>query len=233
MVGMKTLLALRHVSFEDLGSFAPLLSQAGYGIRYAEASTADFAVLAKEPWDLVVVLGGPIGLNDGTDYPFIPPELKFVEARLQSGAPLLGICLGSQFVAKALGAKVCRAQGLEIGWKSFKLNEAGLSSPLKHLKSPVFHWHGEVFDLPAGALSLASTDVTPHQGFAWGKATLALQFHPEVNARGLEQWWVAYAGELRELKLEPGEMRRAAAAHAAAMEAEAALMLKEWLGSLA
>src|SRR5579863_532122 len=101
---MKTLLALRHVPFEDLGSFGPLLSQVGYGIRYAEASTADFAALCGERWDLVVVLGGPIGVNDGGDFPFLNAELKFVEGRLKRDAPTLGICLGSQFVAKALGA---------------------------------------------------------------------------------------------------------------------------------
>lgn len=230
---MKTLLAIRHVPFEDLGSFAPLLSEAGYGIRYAEASMVDFAALGREPWDLAVVLGGPIGVHDGADYPFLAPELKFVEARLKSGAPLLGICLGSQCVAKALGAEVRRTRDVEIGWKALKLSDAGRDSPLKHLESPVFHWHGECFDLPAGALSLASTDVTPHQGFTWGQAALGLQFHPEVSARGLEQLWVGNAGELRSLKLEPGEMRRAAAAHAAAMQAEAALMLDEWLGSLA
>ena len=229
---MKNLLAVRHVPFEDLGSLAEPLAQAGYSVRYADAPTADFAALGKQKWDLLVVLGGPIGVNDGADYPFLLQELRFVEARLESGAPTLGICLGSQMVAKALGAEVRRTRDIEIGWKALKLNDTGRDSPLRHLKSLVFHWHGEIFDLPAGAQSLASTDVTPHQGFTWGKATLALQFHPEVNARGLEQWWVGNAGELRELKLGPGEMRRAAAAHGAAMEAEAALMLNEWLGSV-
>jgi GMP synthase (glutamine-hydrolysing) len=97
----------------------------------------------------------------------------------------------------------------------------------------VFHWHGEIFDLPAGAEPLASTDLTPHQGFSWGKHTLALQFHPEVNAKGLESWYVGNTGELRELKLKPAEMRRSAAAHAATMEAQAASLLKEWLASVA
>ena len=229
---MKTLLAIRHVPFEDLGSFAPLLSQAGYGIRYAEAPTGDFTALGQERWDLVVVLGGPIGVNDAADYPFLLPELKFVEARLKSGALMLAICLGSQLVANALGARVSRTKEVEIGWKPLHLTDAGRRSPLRHLTAPVFHWHGDTFELPAGAESLASTDLTPCQAFSWGR-TLAMQFHPEVSAKGLESWYVGNVGELRDLKLGPGEMRRAAAAHGATMEAEAALMLQEWLGSLA
>ena len=229
MARMKSLLALRHVPFEDLGSFALVLANAGYAIRYADAPTADFDALSKESWDLLVVLGGPIGVNDHADYPFLTRELKFIEARLKSGAETFGICLGSQFIAKALGAQVYRGQQMEIGWKALTLTDAGRRSCLKHLKSPVFHWHGETFDLPKDALPLASTDRYPQQGFSWGRA-LALQFHPEVTARGLEQWWVGNVGEMRELGLKPGDLRRETEKHAAAMEKEAAAMLKEWLG---
>jgi len=177
------------------------------------------------------VLGGPIGVNDVADYPFLKPELKFVEARLKSAAATLGICLGGQFIAKALGARVYKGSRVEIGWQPLQLTDVGRSSCLKHLKSPVFHWHGETFDLPKDALPLAGTDLYPQQGFSWGRA-LALQFHPEVTARGLEQWWVGNVGELRELDLKPGELRRETEKHAATMEQEAAAMLKDWLGSL-
>lgn len=228
---MKTLLAVRHVPFEDLDAYAPLLAEAGYSIRYADAPTADFTALGKQPWDLLVVLGGPIGVNDGADFPFIAPELKFVEARLKAGLPLLGICLGSQFIAKALGARVYRIGQVEIGWKPVGLTDAGQRSPLKHLTGPVFHWHGEAYDLPQDALSLASTDVTLHQAFTWGQA-LAMQFHPEVSARGLEQWYVGNNGELRELDLKPGELRKSAAAHAAKMQSEGAALLRDWLAGL-
>ena len=228
---MKTLLAIRHVQHEDLGSYALLLSQSGYAIRYVDAATADFAALAQESFDLLVVMGGPISVNDCADFPFIAPELKVIEARLKRALPTLGICLGSQFLAKALGAEVRRGAGVEIGWKPLHLTDAGKSSPLKHLTGPVFHWHGDVFDLPADARSLASTDLAPHQGFSWGKA-LALQFHPEVTARGLEQWYVANAGELAEQGLQPAELRRAAAAHAADLQEQGAAMLLEWLAAL-
>lgn len=229
---MKTLLAIRHVPFEDLGSYALPLAAAGYAIRYVDAPTADFAALAKQPWDLLVVLGAPIGVNDGADYPFLAPELGFVTARLESGAATLGICLGSQLIAKALGARVQRLTAMEVGWKPLRLTDPGRVSPLRHLSGPVFHWHGEGFDLPAGAVSLASTDITPHQGFTWGKATLAMQFHPEVTQRGLEQWYVGNTIELKALGLKPGELRRSAAAHAAAMQVQAAASLHEWLAAI-
>ena len=229
---MKTLLAIRHVPFEDLGSYAAVLSESGYAIQYAEAPTADFSALARRAWDLLVVLGGPIGVDDGADYPFLAPELAFVESRLKTDAPTLGICLGSQFIAKALGAKVYRIGEVEVGWSPLHLTEAGRASPLRHLAGPVFHWHGEAFDLPAGATHLASTRLTPHQGFSWGWATLAMQFHPEVTQAGLEQWYVGNSSELRELDLKPGELRRSAAAHAAAMQQQGKVLLSEWLATL-
>lgn len=229
---MKNLLAVRHLPHEDLGSLALPFARAGYDIRYADAPTADFSALARDHWDLLVVLGGPIGVNDGADYPFIAPELAFVETRLQADAATLGICLGSQFLAKALGATVSRGGEFEIGWKALSLSEAGRASPLKHLSGPVLHWHGERFDLPAGAIRLASTDLTPCQAFRWGRATLAFQFHPEVTARGLEQWYVGDGVELRELGVKPADLRRAAALHAGRMQEEAAAMLADWLASI-
>lgn len=225
---MKSLLAVRHVPFEDLGSLAPVLAKAGYSIRYADAPIADFAALGTQSWDLLAVMGGPIGVNDGADYPFIAPELKFVEARLKAGLPLLGICLGSQFIARALGAQVRRNAKVELGWKPLTLTEAGAHSPLRHLTGPVLHWHGEIFDLPKDALSLCHTDLTPHQGFSWGPA-LAMQFHPEVTAQGLEQWYVGNVGDIREVGLSPSELRRSAQAHAAALETQGAAMLQDWL----
>ena len=228
---MKTLLAIRHVPFEDLGSFAPLLAQSGYAIRYVDAPTADFSRLQQIPHDLLVVLGGPIGVNDDRDYPFLKDELGFIEARLKRELPTLGICLGSQFIAKALGARVYRNGGVELGWKPLQLSEAGQASPLQHLLGPVFHWHGEVFELPAGATHLAATDCAAHQAFSRGK-TLGLQFHPEVTAKGLEQWYVANTGELKEQGIPPDELRQESRRLAPALEQQGGAFLVDWLSTL-
>lgn len=229
---MKTLLALRHVPFEDLGSFETVLAAADYQIRYVDAATADFSALGTHAWDLAVVLGGPLSANDGSDYPFLREELAFIERRLEAQAPTLGICLGGQLMAVALGARAYPAQA-EIGWQSLTLSEAGRGSPLRHFAEPVFHWHGETFDLPAGAVHLASTPQCAQQAFGYGRTALALQFHPEVTARGLEQWYVGHSGELRERGLRPAELRRAARDYASSLQHRAAAFLREWLSALA
>jgi GMP synthase (glutamine-hydrolysing) len=195
---MKTCLAIRHVAFEDLGTFADALAERGFAIRYVEAGYDDLAGLGAEDADLLAVLGGPIGANDEALYPFLADELRLVEARLKADRPLLGICLGAQVMARALGARVyANPAGKEIGWSRLSLTPAGQASPLAGLAAvDVLHWHGDTFDLPHGAELLASTPRTPHQAFAWGLSGLALQFHPEVSGRGLEKWFIGHAGEL-------------------------------------
>lgn len=230
---MNTLLALRHVPFEDLGSFEPLLAEAGYAIRYVDAPTANFAALARQHWALVVVMGGPISVNARDDYPFLAAELDFIERRLKAESPLLGVCLGSQFMAKALGARIYAGEQVEIGWQALEFTAAGRDSPLRHLGGPVFHWHGETFDLPAGAVRLASTAVCENQAFRYGRSALAMQFHPEVTARGLEQWYVGHGGELHAHGIAPGALRQAARQYAAALREQARTFLEEWLAGLA
>lgn len=232
MRSVKTLLAIRHVPFEDLGSWEGPFAEAGYAIRYVDAPTADFTRLDQASWDLLVLLGGPIGVNERDDYPFLGDELRFVEARLKRDTPTLGICLGSQLVAHALGARVYKSRAAEIGWKPLTLTAAGRNSPLRHLRKPVFHWHSETFDLPAGAVPLAATESCPHQAFSRGRALMALQFHPEVTAKGLEQWYVGHGGELRVHGLAPADLRREALQHGMALAQQSAAFLTDWLADL-
>lgn len=229
---MKSLLAIRHVPFEGLGSLETPLAEAGYAIRYVDAPVTDLIPLGEQEWDLLVVLGGPIGVNDSGDYPFLGEELRILEARLQREAPTLGICLGSQLLAHALGARVYENHETEIGWHPLKLTEAGRESALRHFTQPVFHWHGDTFELPAGVQLLASTDRCAHQAFSLGNSLLALQFHPEVTARGLEQWYVGHARELRGRGTPLETMRANAARFAPGLAREAAVFLKEWLAKV-
>lgn len=195
---MKTCVAIRHVAFEDLGSFEQTLGEAGFAIQYREAGWDELDAVDPLTPDLLVVLGGPIGAGDDAAYPFLVDELKLVEARLRSGRPLIGICLGAQIMARALGARVYpNGGGKEIGWSPLTLTEAGRDSPLAVLDGvAVLHWHGDTFDLPEGAELLASTAVTRHQAFSWGKAALGLQFHVEATGLGLERWFIGHAGEI-------------------------------------
>ena len=229
---MKSLLAIRHVPFENLGCFEAPLTDAGYAIRYVDAPTADFTRIAQADWDLLVVLGGPIGVHEQNDYPFLSQELRLLEVRLKNAAPTLGICLGSQLMAHALGARIHKNRSVEIGWKSLTLTGAGHDSSLQHFRNPVFHWHGESFDLPAGARHLASTDLCPHQAFSLGRSLLGLQFHPEVTATGLEQWYVGHTGELRAHGLSPANLRQDAARFAPMLAHQSTAFLQTWLTDL-
>ncbi|MGB5062149.1 MAG: glutamine amidotransferase [Candidatus Competibacter sp.] len=195
---MKTVLAIRHVAFEDLDAFAPVLTERGYAVRYLEAGYDDLTTLNPSADDLLVILGGPIGVYEDDAYPFIHDELRVLRARLDAGQPTLGLCLGGQMIARALGARVYPGGRKEIGWKPLTLTEAGRESSLAAFAGgvPVLHWHGDTFDLPEGAELLASTDLYPHQAFSWGSHALALQFHVETTARGLERWFIGHACEI-------------------------------------
>jgi GMP synthase (glutamine-hydrolysing) len=229
---MKSVLAIRHVAFEDLDGFAPVLAGRGYDIRYQEAGYDDLAALDPLADDLLVALGGPIGVYENEAYPFIRDELRLLRTRLDAGRPALGICLGCQMIARALGGRVYPGGHKEIGWKPLLLTDAGQNSPLAAFadQTPVLHWHGDTFDLPEGAALLASSDLYPHQAFSWGERVLALQFHIETTARGLERWFVGHAGEIAGTAgLSVPMLRDETARHAAGAEARGRRCFAAWL----
>jgi len=227
---MKTVIALRHVHFEDLGIFEPLLKERGYAIRYIDATIDDLGAVDAVAPDLMVVLGGPIGAFDDGFHPFLKQELALVRQRLDSGRPLLGICLGAQLMARALGAKVYPLGVKEIGFSPLDLTEQGRQSPLALLGDvPVLHWHGDQFDIPAGAAHLASTPVGPNQAFSVGDAVLGLQFHLEADMTRIEQWLVGHVCELARAGVSRNALRHHAHEIGPRLEAVARQVLEAWL----
>src|ERR1035441_4698780 len=176
-------LVLSHVAFEDLGTLEAPLRARGFEIESVVGAEAKFPLPQANNCDLLVVLGGPIGVYDDQDYPFLIDEIVCIRERLAARKPILGICLGAQLMAAALGARVYPGRhGAEIGWSALppapKPKPPAWFAPLLAPGLSVFHWHGDTFDLPSGALHLAKTEIYANQAFALGDCALALQFHP-------------------------------------------------------
>jgi len=227
----KTCLAVRHVAFEDLGLLGPLVSARGYDVRYHDAGIEPFGADTLVEPDLVIVLGGPIGVYEGEAYPFISSEIAAVAARLRSGKPILGICLGAQMMAAALGARVAPGPVKEIGYAPLTLTEPGKRSVLSPLGgAPVLHWHGDNCDLPAGCECLASTPHCPVQAFTTRKPfQLALQFHLETEPRRFEAWLVGHTVELGKAGIDPRSLREQARTFGPALRDIGRGVLASWL----
>lgn len=230
---MKTVIAIRHVHFEDLGTLEPVLQARGYAIRYVDAAQDESSVPDALAADLLVLLGGPIGAFDDEVYPFIVDELALVRQRLALGRPMLGICLGAQLIARALGAKVEPMSVKEIGFSALSLTEAGRASPLAALGDvPVLHWHGDRFDIPAGAVRLAGTELCDNQAFAVGRHVLALQCHLEADPRRIESWLVGHACELAQARVDPRTLRAGADTMRARLPQAARAVFSSWLDGI-
>lgn len=212
----KKVAAIRHIGFEGLGSFEWVLKARGYTVHYYDAAIHSLDALRSVDYDLVVVLGGPIGVHDEARFPFLTTELQIIEQRLQRNLPVLGVCLGAQLLAKALGARVYAGHAKEIGWGALTCpdREANpLADALSLCDGNVFHWHGDTFELPEGAKRLASSALYENQSFSYNDTAMALQFHLEFCHADLENWLIGHFHELDTAGIPLDELRRASAKH--------------------
>jgi GMP synthase (glutamine-hydrolysing) len=227
---LKSAIAIRFVHFENLGTLETVLREQGYEVRYLEAASGEVPREDALAPDLVVTLGGPIGAYEDTSYPLLKPVLGLLEQRIAADLPTLGVCLGAQLLARTLGARVYPGSGKEIGWSMLHLTADGLKSPVRHLETPVLHWHGDTFDLPRGAALLASTEQYEHQAFALGRNIVGLQFHPEVTAAGLEYWYVGHACEIAAVpRLSVPKLRASSIKHTQPLQTATRKFFIEWM----
>ena len=227
---LKIAAAIRHVAFEDLAGFELVLMRAGYDVHYYDVGVGDLQELHPLKPDLLFVLGGPIGAYEDDRYPFLSTEIGMLEARLAAGLPTMGICLGAQLIARALGARVYPGPAKEIGFAPLTLTEDGGRTALSAFAdNPVLHWHGDTFDLPQGCRRLASTDFCVNQAFSFGPATLAMQFHPEVDGHSFERWLIGHTLELAQAGIDVPVLRARNAELAPRLGDQTSIFLLRWL----
>jgi len=193
-----SVLILKNVSSEGPGSIEDHLRENGIAYRTVDLATEELP--SAEKTDTLVIMGGPMGVNESDIYPYIKKEVELARDFIRKDKKVFGICLGAQIMASALGAKVYPGPGKEIGWLDIELQEEGVRDSLMmkmavHPKAgdfwkkfKVFHWHGETFDLPPGAVRLAKSALYPNQAFRYGKNAYAFQFHIEVDKEMVYDW---------------------------------------------
>ncbi|NOT23344.1 MAG: type 1 glutamine amidotransferase [Nitrospiraceae bacterium] len=202
---------LTHVPFEGPGAFATALTAHGASL---ERHLVPRDGLPKDAGDLLIVMGGPMSVNDSDTW--IAKETAFIRSVILSGKPVIGVCLGSQFMAKSLGATVRSGKELEIGMTPIRLTNEGKSDPVFGgcpETFEVFEWHGEIFDLPNDCVPLAGSEIAPLQAFRYGVHAYGLLFHLEMEQTGIDSLCSECAPDIAKAGLAAHTVRSIALPH--------------------
>ena len=189
----KEVLILQHVANEGAGTIRNYLEAQKIPFRFIRLYANESLPKKLETVHSVVIMGGPMNVYEEDKFPFLKEEDIFIKQLIKENIPILGVCLGSQLLAKALGAKVMKAKAPEIGWDNIQLSETTANDPLfsglKTSKLRVLQWHEDTFDLPSGTVHLASSKIVQNQAFRYKDRFYGFQFHVEVNWPTLEDWF--------------------------------------------
>jgi len=230
--------ALFHEDFEDLGSLASVLEERGWETRLLDARRAvPLSVHVGDP-DLLVILGGPMGVYETVRHSFLVDEIAIAAARLERDRPTLGICLGSQIMAAALGAEVKKGPRREIGWFPIELEKGAERDPLASCLAAdgaeMLHWHSDTFSPPDGVVPLARSRLYENQGFRFGRLGYAFQFHFEIVPERIGEWIRGHAvrpGESPEVQ-SGSEIAEGAARHGPALVRRARSFFQAYLDQI-
>jgi GMP synthase (glutamine-hydrolysing) len=229
--GSKRVLALQHAESENLGTIEDTLKTAGVAFDYVRTFEGQPVPANIHGLSGLIVMGGPMGVYETDRFPFLLNEMKLIEDFLKAQKPILAVCLGSQLLAATLGATVRKGREKEIGWFPIQL---GPASGQDHLWSNqpsrfvAYHWHGDVFDLPNGAVTLASSALTPVQSYRFGDRAYGILFHMEVTERHIVRMLDQFAGEIQEEKLNPAEILEQAKSFLPPLQNIGATVFRNW-----
>ena len=231
---MKRALIIRHVPHEGVAGYRQPIEAAGYEIDRVDVTDPAFATLDLRSPDLLIMMGGPMGVYEQAQYPWIACQLRRLARRLEADRPTLGVCFGAQMIAAALGAEVFPGPHKEVGFHPVKVHSTGREGPLKHLVDvPILHWHGDTFTLPEGVELLASSHLYEHQAFRRGQNLLALQFHAEMGEdERFHQWIEEWPESVCEAGGDEASLRAAHDALGPGAVSAGRAMIRDWLGAL-
>ncbi len=206
---MSKVWVLQHIACETLGTMADILEAAKVSVQYIRPFEGMPVPKGMGDASGLIVMGGPMGVYDHPRYPFLSDEMRLIEQVLKEEKPILGVCLGSQLLAAALGAAVTPGERKEIGWHPVQLTKEAQTDRLWRGIEPVFtayHWHGDIFQLPEGAVPLARSAQTEQQAFRYGPNAYGFLFHMEVTEKIIREMAGAFPEELKESRVDGGEM---------------------------
>lgn len=230
---MKSALIIRHTPHEGIAGFRAPVEAAGYELSRIDISDPAFPHIDFDEPDLLLVMGGPMGVYETDAHPWIAGEITRLARRIMLDRPTIGVCLGSQMIAAAMGARVYAGPVKEVGFAPVTVTSAGLGSPLRHIEDvPILHWHGDTFDLPAGVELLACSDKYAHQAFRRGNNLLALQCHPEMGEDPRIDIWLEDEDYVALGGLTVAELRAQHDALGSAAVAAGQMLIADWLDRL-
>lgn len=230
------ILVFQHVPYEPLGTLDPLLKASGFRIRYANFARDPEQQLELDRYAAIIVLGGPMNVDTVDKHPFLAAEVELLREALDKGMSILGICLGAQLLAKALGGRVAPGERREIGWYDVDLTEAGRRDPVLSSFGPVqrvFQWHEDCIELPDGCAHLARSPDCEVQAFRYGEHAYGFQFHLEVDRLLVDRWLTVPANqpvlEAERGNIDPERIREQTREQIGALAAQSDLTFSRWI----